>query len=131
MDVRRFVGCAAKCPEPAQLALREASGAPDTIRTYDLGFRKALLYPAELRGPAQNLTRQLLPVNAAGASLAKTQPPRGVSVALPSSANFDEPALQQANEQPQRVQARQRRQIERFVDCGCGVEAREQEDLLG
>lgn len=24
-------------------------GAPDTIRTYDLGFRKALLYPAELR----------------------------------------------------------------------------------
>jgi hypothetical protein len=24
--------------------------APDTIRTYDLGFRKALLYPAELRG---------------------------------------------------------------------------------
>jgi hypothetical protein len=26
-----------------------ASGAPDTIRTYDLGFRKALLYPAELR----------------------------------------------------------------------------------
>ena len=24
--------------------------APDTIRTYDLGFRKALLYPTELRG---------------------------------------------------------------------------------
>ena len=29
-----------------------ASSAPDTIRTYDLGFRKALLYPAELRGRA-------------------------------------------------------------------------------
>ena len=28
----------------------EAGGAPDTIRTYDLGFRKALLYPTELRG---------------------------------------------------------------------------------
>jgi hypothetical protein len=27
-----------------------AIGAPDTIRTYDLGFRKALLYPTELRG---------------------------------------------------------------------------------
>ena len=25
-------------------------GAPDTIRTYDLRFRKALLYPAELWG---------------------------------------------------------------------------------
>jgi hypothetical protein len=27
--------------------------APDTIRTYDLGFRKALLYPTELRGRAR------------------------------------------------------------------------------
>jgi hypothetical protein len=27
-----------------------AFSAPDTIRTYDLGFRKALLYPTELRG---------------------------------------------------------------------------------
>ena len=25
------------------------NGAPDTIRTYDLQFRKLLLYPAELR----------------------------------------------------------------------------------
>ena len=43
----------AKRPETVGFLLVFAAlaiGAPDTIRTYDLGFRKALLYPAELRG---------------------------------------------------------------------------------
>ena len=40
-----------KGPKSIGVASRQSRlSAPDTIRTYDLGFRKALLYPAELRG---------------------------------------------------------------------------------
>jgi integrase len=37
--------------DPSRVGQRVGqNSAPDTIRTYDLGFRKALLYPTELRG---------------------------------------------------------------------------------
>ncbi len=60
--VRRVLGAARRCTEPSKaleigrfllIFSALAGGAPDTIRTYDLGFRKALLYPTELRGRAR------------------------------------------------------------------------------
>ena len=51
----------AQLGEPGAILIRQHEavvhrGVPDTIRTYDLRFRKALLYPAELRGHESNST---------------------------------------------------------------------------